>query len=60
MVKGYRLLVTEMKMKEMIYITPEMKVVRVREDIVCTSMPTAIHNEYKEGDGLAPEKRTIW
>ena len=50
----------EMKMKGMTYITPEMKVVRVREDIVCTSLPTTIHNEYKEGDGLAPEKRTIW
>ena len=46
--------------KKTIYTDPEMRVIRVREDIVCTSMPDGVHNEYQPGEGLAPQRNSIW
>lgn len=44
----------------MTYIEPEIRVVRMAQDVVCTSVPGGVHNEYKAGEGLAPERKGIW
>ncbi len=42
------------------YISPALRMLMVQHDIVTTSTPDSFHNQYREGEGLAPEKRTIW
>gem|GEM_PF-2544020 len=43
-----------------IYTVPEIRVVRMMQDVVCTSGPDQIHNVYQPGEGLAPERNKIW
>ena len=47
-------------MKTKIYMEPAMRVVRTDSNIIATSIPSGINNEYKPGEGLAPENRSIW
>ena len=43
-----------------IYISPELRVMMMRENIIETSTPDGFHNVVKPEPGLAPEKRGIW
>jgi len=42
------------------YITPELRVVVLSSEVITTSSPDNFHNQYRPGDGLAPERRNIW
>ncbi len=44
-----------------VYISPQLsKVMMEGRDILTTSTPDGVHNEYKPGEGLAPERQRIW
>jgi len=43
-----------------IYISPALRVVMQGQDVVTSSIPNNYHNEYKPGEGLAPERQVIW
>lgn len=49
-----------MKKMKTNYTSPSLNVVNMPEDMIQTSTPSGIHNQYKPGEGLAPERGNIW
>ena len=43
-----------------VYISPRLSKLVLQNDVIATSTPDNIHNQYKPGEGLAPGRKSIW